>query len=499
MRPRVSLCMIVRNEEANLGQCLAQAADLVDEIVIVDTGSTDRTKAIAASFGARIHDFSWRDDFSAARNESLRHASGQWIFWLDADDRIDECERKKLAALFGGLKDLDPGLCIAFAMECRSINGDGSMATEDSTTHLRLFSNNHTIAWKGRVHEAPQLIDAARPVETRQTDIVIRHIGYDDPLLVRRKANRDLRLMQIEYATRPDNANTLFFLGRVKLVMGRPQEALGLLRRSLRRCADLYPVCARKAPALEARCLMQLGRLPEALRAVEDGLARYPDDSELLFHRGCLLSARGDAAGAEACFLRLLGTSSGDHMKCGVALGLHGARTRCMLGRLYLQTGRLAEAEQQLRAVVAEQPVHVETWVLLGHIYVAERQFSGLEAVLQRLSSLPRGRALAMGLRAQLCIAQRRYTEARRLLEGAARLEPEVSWLQLALADALYLEGADWSRCLEFHEELSKTYPQNPVIQQRLQQMAQQRVGRQTLERPAAPPRASGQGILVTT
>src|SRR6185369_12826459 len=85
MPSRVSLCMIVKNEEANLPPCLSSAADLVDEIIIADTGSTDRTREIAASFGARVVEFPWVDSFAAARNESVRHATGDWIFWLDAD------------------------------------------------------------------------------------------------------------------------------------------------------------------------------------------------------------------------------------------------------------------------------------------------------------------------------------------------------------------------------------------------------------------------------
>ena len=100
MAPRVSLTMIVKNEEANLPACLASAADLVDEVVVVDTGSTDRTKEVAARFGARIFDFPWIDDFAAARNEALRHATGDWILWLDADDRIDEPNRQKFRQLF---------------------------------------------------------------------------------------------------------------------------------------------------------------------------------------------------------------------------------------------------------------------------------------------------------------------------------------------------------------------------------------------------------------
>src|SRR5262249_35977342 len=98
-RPRVSLCLIVRNEEANLPACLGSSADLVDEVVVVDTGSIDRTKEVAARLGARVFDFPWVDSFAAARNESLRHATGEWIFWLDAADRLDEENHQRLRAL----------------------------------------------------------------------------------------------------------------------------------------------------------------------------------------------------------------------------------------------------------------------------------------------------------------------------------------------------------------------------------------------------------------
>jgi tetratricopeptide (TPR) repeat protein len=89
---RVSLCMIVKDEEANLPACLESVAGLVQEIVIVDTGSRDGTRQVADRFGARVFDFPWVDSFAAARNESLRHATGDWILWLDADDRLDEAK-----------------------------------------------------------------------------------------------------------------------------------------------------------------------------------------------------------------------------------------------------------------------------------------------------------------------------------------------------------------------------------------------------------------------
>ncbi|HEY9647638.1 MAG TPA: glycosyltransferase family 2 protein, partial [Chroococcidiopsis sp.] len=84
----LSLCMIVRNESEPLPRCLASVRSLVDEMVIVDTGSTDETVAIAQSFGAQVFHAEWQDDFAAARNEALQHVNGKWVLVLDADEEI---------------------------------------------------------------------------------------------------------------------------------------------------------------------------------------------------------------------------------------------------------------------------------------------------------------------------------------------------------------------------------------------------------------------------
>ncbi len=99
--------MIVKNEENNLPACLRSVAGLFDEIVVVDTGSTDRTREIAAEFGARVFDFVWVDDFAAARNAALARATSDYAFWLDADDVIDPPEREKLQALLESLSPWD--------------------------------------------------------------------------------------------------------------------------------------------------------------------------------------------------------------------------------------------------------------------------------------------------------------------------------------------------------------------------------------------------------
>ena len=108
----VSLCMIVKNEEDVLERCLESAAELVDEIIIVDTGSTDRTKEIAARFTGQIYDFLWWDDFAAARNESFSHASMDYCMWLDADDVLLEEDQTSFLAL---KESLDPSVSVVMA------------------------------------------------------------------------------------------------------------------------------------------------------------------------------------------------------------------------------------------------------------------------------------------------------------------------------------------------------------------------------------------------
>lgn len=154
-RPRHALSMIVRNEERNLGECLRTAADLFDEVVIADTGSTDQTRAIAASFGAKVVEFPWRDSFAAARNASLAAVTAPWVMWLDADDRLDEPNRQRLRALLDQLGDQPD----AFAVRVRSAM-DPARTVFRLLDQVRIFPNRPGVQWEYRVHE--QILPAVR-------------------------------------------------------------------------------------------------------------------------------------------------------------------------------------------------------------------------------------------------------------------------------------------------------------------------------------------------
>lgn len=144
----ISLCMIVRNEEEGLGRCLSSVSGIVDEIIIVDTGSTDRTKEIAANFDAKIYDFVWIDNFAAARNYSFSQATCEYILWLDADDVIQEKDRKLLLEL----KQVLPREILAVNMPYHlAVDAEGNPI--NSLRRNRIVKRSANFQWIGPVHE----------------------------------------------------------------------------------------------------------------------------------------------------------------------------------------------------------------------------------------------------------------------------------------------------------------------------------------------------------
>jgi glycosyltransferase involved in cell wall biosynthesis/Tfp pilus assembly protein PilF len=435
-RPRVSLCLIVKNEEANLPDCLGSAADLVDEVVVVDTGSTDKTKEIAARYGARVFNFPWCDNFAAARNETLRHATGDWIFWLDADDRVDEDNRAKLRQLFAGLGDDNA----AYAMKCLCLP-DAVTGTSTVVDHIRLFRNRPDVRWSYRVHE--QILPAVRKVggEVRWADVVIRHTGYQDPPLRKRKLERDLRLLKLEDAERPDDPFTLFNFGQVAQELGKHAEAIPLLRRSLQRSHPKDSI-VRKLYALIAGCHRQLGQKEAALAACREGKVHYPDDAELLFIESILLREKGELAGAEACLRRTLAAPGEGHF-ASVDAGLRGYKARQNLAVLCLQQGKNDEAEVHFREVLAERPDFLPGWLGLAELLLSQKRWAELEEAAARLAEAPGGSAEAAVLRARGLLARREFEPARALLEQVIGEAPQALAPRVVLSHVLLQEGRD--------------------------------------------------------
>jgi glycosyltransferase involved in cell wall biosynthesis/Flp pilus assembly protein TadD len=431
----VSLCMIVRNEERHLGKCLASVMDLVDEANVIDTGSTDRTREIALQHGARVFDFVWVDSFAEARNESIRHATGAWIFWLDADECLDEVNRERLRQLFANLKDEN----LAYMM--RQFSRLEAKHAAAQVDQVRLFRNRPEIRWEYRVHEQILLAVRRSGGDVRHTDIVIDHAGFSDAVTQGPKVDRNLLLLELELAEHPDDAFVLYNLGAVKITQGQATEALELFRRSLMH-SQPGDVLVRKLHALIVRAHSELGQATEALAACRTGLAGYPDDGELLFRQAVLLHQQKDLDGASACLERILRARPPEHFTC-VDAGLYGYRSRCLLAEICRDQGRLLEAEAHWRRVVEEYPEFAPAWLDLARLYGQQGRWDEVLAALAHLGGAAQTTPEALVLRGRVHLAREEFAAAREYLQAAITAAPQDIMPRVFLTHALLKEGKD--------------------------------------------------------
>jgi glycosyltransferase involved in cell wall biosynthesis len=187
---RISLCMIVKNESAHLARCLTSAQLYVDEIVVVDTGSQDDTMAIAQQFGAKLDNFAWCDDFSAARNYALTKVSGEWILHLDADEELvveHPDFRQQLS---------ERSQVLAYAIQRTDLTPFQSPVMLGGF-HIRLFRNLPEFRYTNRYHEQLRYHGDRAPVFEPLNGLEILHHGNSDAAAVRRKTlNRDIPILE---------------------------------------------------------------------------------------------------------------------------------------------------------------------------------------------------------------------------------------------------------------------------------------------------------------
>jgi glycosyltransferase involved in cell wall biosynthesis len=200
--------MIVKNEERFLRDCLESVKDVVDQIVIVDTGSVDLTVDIAKEYGAEIYHFPWCGDFSAARNESLKYATCEWIMWMDADERLAPESIEHLLRILTFEE-----LPVVYSVKIHSIWQDNS-TIQLSSAH-RIFNNYKGIYFSGKIHE--QIVSSASAVnaEERDSNVVIHHLGYGLDLESRKRKNRRNRdLLEQMVKKSPDSAYAHYTLAQ---------------------------------------------------------------------------------------------------------------------------------------------------------------------------------------------------------------------------------------------------------------------------------------------
>ncbi len=261
-KARVSLTMIVRDEERVLGDCLASARDAFWQRVVVDTGSKDGTVNLARSYGCEVYESPWQDSFSQARNVALSYATGDWVFWMDADDVLPLTSAE---AILNEVLNA-PREVVGFVIPVQFVGEDRTRVD-----HVKVFRNIRTLQWEHRIHE--QILPSLSPHGlVARIDAVVMHANYDNtPEGQRKKRKRDWRLLLLDLKEHPNHPFVLFNLGMTAHFTGRHRRAVTWLRQGLNACAGAE-THIRKAYALLASSLRELGETDAALAACFEGL-----------------------------------------------------------------------------------------------------------------------------------------------------------------------------------------------------------------------------------
>jgi tetratricopeptide (TPR) repeat protein len=282
----VSATLIVRDESRFIDDCLASLNGVVDEIVVVDTGSRDDTIEKARRYPVSIHSFAWRDDFSAARNFAIEQASGDWILYIDADERL---ELPDSGSLRRALRDESK-----IAWRVRFFPRVGWTAYAE----LRLFRNDPRIRFRGVIHEGIHAaigeVGRGDGRDVGLSDITLRHIGYEGSQL--HKVSRNIELLRKYLKDNPDRSYCWWHLGEMLSMIGDEDAAIAAWRRGVKAARREHGIDAGQSCSLPYMSLFQSlhGRGEPVADLMREALELFPDNLVLQWDRAKLALERSD-------------------------------------------------------------------------------------------------------------------------------------------------------------------------------------------------------------
>lgn len=361
-KARISLCMIVKDEESVLGRCLQSAKPWVDEIVVVDTGSRDRSVEIAKEHGATVHEHAWADDFSAARNVAIEHANGDWILSLDADEVLEKRAGKELRKLAGKSK------YVGAYVPLRDEGDEGKVTV---SLMFRFWRNRPEIRWKYRLHEQvlPRALELVRSEGLRLAQIEgqIVHDGYQaDIMEAKGKNERNERLYDLQREDTPDDLYVLYkYADFLRKFEEREHEALRPLERAYDLLEGLSSSQRREYTFTGELCALlglHLQKADETARALEVttyGIEECRESAHLWYVHGNSLAYAERWEEAEDAFIKCA-SFHGKAMHVPPQAHITGPGARKGLVRALGHQDRHAEAANAAWDIVSDYPDDAE-------------------------------------------------------------------------------------------------------------------------------------------
>ncbi len=348
---RLSAALIVRDEETFLEDCLQSLAGRADEIVVVDTGSVDRSREIAADLGARVVDYPWHDDFAAARNHAIDLARGEWILYIDADERVVEYPKAEMATL------LENPRVVCQTVRFRPASGFTRYR------EYRLFRKRPDLRFRGSVHESivPDLEALmAAGWQVGDSPMALDHHGYDGDM--RRKHARNLPLLRARLERDPLHVYSWDQLGLTHLGLDDAEAAESTWRHALEVVRALPSKSeAESMPFIHlATHLIETGG--DAAPLLAEALGLFPDNYALIWLRARQLFEHGDYASAQPFFTRLaaLDPSQIESSRLSYDASIFGAHAHAALGLCAYRLGRYAESAAHYARAEALEPANLE-------------------------------------------------------------------------------------------------------------------------------------------
>lgn len=336
--PTLSVCMIVKNEAAILERCLTSIKPASDEIIVVDTGSSDNTIEIAEKHGALVVLSQWKDDFSWSRNLSIRDAQSRWILWLDADDFVPSDS----IPLINKLKDEKPNKVFGMIVRNQKPNGTGTEFIQ-----ARMFPNHPDIYFERPIHEQVMPSALKLGLTLVNTPIVIEHHGYADPEDMAKKAKRNvLLLLQNCDHTNPDQV-TFIEIADSYTIMGDEENAKIWYEKVTR-----LPINGRSGKAIASQAYMGLGNIfnknekfDRAENSFQEAHKLCPERTDVLYCMAVSLELNGKKRSAADTLYKIFGMEY-KTLNVGVDYRLTEIKAYLRLARLLNELNNTVELEK---------------------------------------------------------------------------------------------------------------------------------------------------------